>query len=48
MRSQGIPVGKDTLHEYLFHLEDSFLIRTVSLHTASERQRMFNPRKVRS
>jgi predicted AAA+ superfamily ATPase len=46
MRSQGIAVGKDTLHEYLAHLEDSFLIRTVSLHTGSERQRMVNPRKV--
>jgi hypothetical protein len=46
MRSQGIAVGKDTLHQYLSHLEDSFLIRTVSLHTASERQRMVNPRKV--
>ena len=46
MRSQGIAVGKDTLHAYLSHLEDSFLIRTVSLHTASERQRMVNPRKV--
>ncbi|HEX9729581.1 MAG TPA: ATP-binding protein [Gemmatimonadales bacterium] len=46
MRSQGIAVGKDTLHEYLSHLEDSFLIRTVSLHTASERRRMVNPRKV--
>ena len=45
LRSQGIAVGKDTLHAYLGHLEDTFLIRTVSLHTASERQRMVNPRK---
>jgi predicted AAA+ superfamily ATPase len=45
LRSQGIPVGKDTLHAYLGHLEDVFLIRTVALHTASERQRMVNPRK---
>jgi len=45
LRSQGIPVSKDTLHAYLGHLEDAFLIRTVSLHTASERQRMVNPRK---
>jgi len=45
LRSQGIPVGKDTLHAYLGHLEDAFLIRTVALHTASERQRMVNPRK---
>jgi predicted AAA+ superfamily ATPase len=45
LRSQGIPVGKDTVHAYLGHLEDAFLVRTVSLHTASERQRMVNPRK---
>jgi hypothetical protein len=45
LRSQGIPVGKDTLHAYLGHLEDAFLIRTIALHTASERQRMVNPRK---
>lgn len=45
LRSQGIPVAKGTLHAYLAHLEDAFLIRTVSMHTASERQRMVNPRK---
>ena len=45
MRSQGMPVSKDTLYAYLAHLEDTFLIRTVSLHTASERRRMVNPRK---
>jgi predicted AAA+ superfamily ATPase len=45
LKSQGIPVSKDTLHAYLGHLEDAFLIRTVSMHTASERQRMVNPRK---
>lgn len=45
LRSQGIAVGKDTLHTYLGHLEDTFLIRTIGLHTPSERQRMVNPRK---
>ncbi len=45
LRSQGVSVGKDTLHTYLGYLEDAFLVRTVSLHTASERQRMVNPRK---
>jgi uncharacterized protein len=45
LRSQGIAVGKDTLHAYLGYLEDAFLIRTVALYTASERQRMVNPRK---
>jgi predicted AAA+ superfamily ATPase len=46
LRSQGIHVGKDTLHEYLNYLEDAFLIRTVSLESASARRRMVNPRKV--
>ena len=45
LRSQGVRVGKDTLHAYLGYLEDAFLVRTVALHTASERQRMVNPRK---
>jgi len=45
LRSQGVPVGKDTLHAYLAHLEDAFLVRTVEMHSASERQRMVNPRK---
>ena len=45
LRSQGVRVGKDTLHEYLGYLEDAFLVRTVALHSASERQRMVHPRK---
>jgi hypothetical protein len=45
LRSQGVTVGKDTLHAYLGYLEDAFLVRTVSMHSKSERQRMVNPRK---
>jgi hypothetical protein len=45
LRSQGVAVGKDTLHDYLAHLEDAFLVRTVAMHSTSERQRMVNPRK---
>jgi hypothetical protein len=45
LRSQGVSVGKDTLHDYLAHLEDAFLLRTVEMHSSSERQRMVNPRK---
>lgn len=45
LRSQGVSVGKDTLHDYLAHLEDAFLVRTVAMDSASERQRMVNPRK---
>jgi hypothetical protein len=46
LRSQGIPVAKDTLHAYLSYLEDAFLIRTVAISSASMRRRMVNPRKV--
>jgi predicted AAA+ superfamily ATPase len=45
LKSQGIPIAKDSLHAFLGHFEDAFLIRTTSLFTASERQRMVNPRK---
>lgn len=45
LRSQGIAVGKDTLHTFLDYLEDTFLVRIVSQHSTSERKRMTNPRK---
>lgn len=45
LKSQGLSVSKDTLYEYLDHLEDAFLVRLVGMHTASERQRAVNPRK---
>jgi hypothetical protein len=38
--------GKEKLHEYLDHLEDSFLLRTVHIATDSIRRRQVNPRKV--
>jgi uncharacterized protein len=45
LRSQGVAVGKDTLHEYLAHLQDAFMVRVLDMHSGSERQRMSNPRK---
>lgn len=45
LRSQGLAIAKDTTHALLDHLEDAFLVRTLSLDTPSERQRMTNPRK---
>jgi predicted AAA+ superfamily ATPase len=45
LRAQGIPVAKDTLHAYLTHLEDAFVVRTVPIAADSERRRMVNPRK---
>ena len=46
LKSQGIPVAKDTLHSYLGYLEDAFLVRMVPIAADSERRRMVNPRKV--
>jgi len=46
LRSQGIAISKDSVHLLLGYLEDCFLVRTTWLDTASERQRMVNPRKV--
>ncbi len=46
LRSQGVSVAKDTIHQMLGHLADAFLVRVVPLATSSERQRQSNPRKV--
>jgi predicted AAA+ superfamily ATPase len=46
MKSQGISVSKDTVHQLVGYLEDCFLVRTVWMESTSERQRMVNPRKV--
>lgn len=46
LRSQGVPVAKSTLYNLVDYLETAFLIRTLSLASASERRRMVNPRKV--
>ena len=45
LRSQGIAIARDTVHQYLAYLEDCFLVRTVWMESRSERQRMVNPRK---
>ncbi|MBM3790097.1 MAG: ATP-binding protein [Acidobacteria bacterium] len=45
LKSQGVGISKDTVHQMLAHLEDCFLVRTVWLDTDSERRRMVNPRK---
>lgn len=46
LKSRGVAVGKDTLHSYLAHLEDAFLLINLDLATDSERRRQVNPRKV--
>jgi predicted AAA+ superfamily ATPase len=45
LKSQGMSISKDTVHQLLGHLEDCFLVRTVWIDAASERRRMVNPRK---
>jgi predicted AAA+ superfamily ATPase len=46
LKSQGIPCGKNTLHEYLEFLADAYLVFPITVHTRSARARMVNPRKV--
>jgi predicted AAA+ superfamily ATPase len=46
LKSQGLAISKDTVHQLLAHLDDCFLVRLVWMESASERQRMVNPRKV--
>jgi predicted AAA+ superfamily ATPase len=45
LKSQGVAISKDTVHQLLAHLEDCFLVRMVWMESVSERQRMVNPRK---
>ena len=45
LKSQGLAIARDTLHQLLSHLEDCFLVRIVWMESNSERQRMVNPRK---
>jgi hypothetical protein len=45
LRSQGLSISKDTVHELLGHLEDCFLVRLIWIDADSERRRMVNPRK---
>jgi hypothetical protein len=45
LKSQNIAVGKDTLHSYLAHLEDAFLLHTLPIATESAQRRRVNPRK---
>jgi hypothetical protein len=45
LKSQGLSISKDTVHQLLAHLDDCFLVRTVWVESESERRRMSNPRK---
>ncbi len=45
LKSQGIAISRDTIHQLVGFLEDCFLVRTARVETTSERRRMVNPRK---
>ncbi len=45
LKSHGIAIARDTVHQLLGYLEDCFLVRVVWMESSSERQRMVNPRK---
>lgn len=46
LKSQGIPVGRDVLYEFLDYLQDTFLVASLPLATDSEKRRQVNPRKI--
>lgn len=46
LKSQGIPVSRETLYAFLDHLEDTFLLQAIPVATDSEKRRQVNPRKV--
>lgn len=46
IQSQGYKVGKDTLYNYLEHLEDAFLVHTVPIFTESLRIAETTPKKI--
>lgn len=46
LRSQGVQVGKDSLHSFFDYLHDAFVFFPVPIHTQSERVRQSNPRKI--
>ncbi|MBN1945154.1 MAG: ATP-binding protein [Bradymonadales bacterium] len=46
LRSQGVKVSKDSLHQYLEHLHDAYLAFPVEIFSDSLRVRRSNPRKL--
>lgn len=45
LKAQGLAIGKDTVHEYLNHLQDAHLVYTVPIWAASQARQHSNPRK---
>lgn len=46
LKSQGYAIGKNTVFEYISHLEEAFAIFKVEIYSKSERVQAVNPRKM--
>lgn len=46
LRSHGMSIGRDSLHQMLAHLEDIALVHSLPLATESLRKQQMNPRKI--
>ena len=46
LRAQGHPIGKDSVHAMVSHLQDAFLFTAVPVATESLRRQNSNPRKI--
>lgn len=46
LKSQGLSVGKNTLHDYLAYIEDAFLVFSVPVYSESLRKIQTTPRKI--
>jgi uncharacterized protein len=46
LKGLGFSISKNTLYEYILHVEDAYLIFTVPLYSQSVKQQTVNPRKV--
>lgn len=46
LKSQGHPIGKDTLYEYVDHIEDAYLAFTIGIYDKSVRKTHTNPKKL--
>ncbi|MBF0450699.1 MAG: ATP-binding protein [Candidatus Magnetomorum sp.] len=45
LKSNGIKVSKNTLHEYLEYIQGSYLLKMITIHSQSDKKRMVNPMK---
>ncbi|KFN38394.1 ATPase [Smithella sp. F21] len=47
-KSEGLNISRNTVYEYISHLEDAFALFTVPVHAQSMREQWRNPRKIYS